>query len=250
MHKNITFGMNVVHRMNNALYLTIDTSMYDTTESELYIPCYQRQYEETMDLTNRIEYINQFRKDQNRWIIDNINKHMLNSRLGIKNIIIMGHHPITGYKVKDDKCILTKLEQPFVEMWQSVLDIVDPDIRLHYLCADIHNYQHSIIHFTTHLTKPIHQYIVGTGGTELDSKVHLNCPNIMKDDTLVYGIIEQRLQNGFLDCDCSGERPRFEFIQTDPMKAKGGKTKKNPRTKRKKRQTFRKRIKSKKFRRI
>ena len=204
--------------------------MYDTTESELYIPCYQRQYEETIDLTKRKEYINQFREDQNRWIINNINKHMVNTRFGIKNIIIMGHHPITGYKVKDDKCILTKLEQPFVEMWQSVLDIISPDIRIHYLCADIHNYQHSIIHFTTDLTKPIHQYIVGTGGTELDSKDHLNCPNIMKDDTLVYGIIEQRLQNGFLDCDCSGERPIFTFIPTiNPMKAEGRKqkTKKN-----------------------
>ena len=234
LNNNITLGMNVVHRINNTLYLTIDTSMYDTKESESYIPCYQRHYEETIDLTNRKEYINQFREDQNRWIVDNIDKYVSDSRIGIKNIIIMGHHPITGHKVKDDKCILTKLEQPFVEMWQSVLDIVDPDIRLHYLCADIHNYQHSIIHFTTHLTKPIHQYIVGTGGTELDSKDHLNCPNIMKDDALVYGVIEQRIKNGFLDCDCSGERPTFIFIETiNPMKAEGNKTKKHKKNRKK-----------------
>jgi len=144
----------------------------------------------------------------------------------------MGHHPITGHKVKDDKCILTKLEKPFIDMWKSVLDIiVDPDIRLHYLCADIHNYQHSIIHLATHLNKPIHQYIVGTGGTDLDSKEHLNCPNVMKDDTIVYGLIEQRIENGFLDCDCSGERPIFTFIPTINTKGEG---RNQPKTKKQK----------------
>ena len=229
---NITLGTNFARHMSNTLLLMIDTSMYDTKESESYIPCYQRHRNQSFNQPSTDTYIQELRIFQNAWILNEVN---ISKKNRIQNIIIMGHHPITGHKVKDNMCILTKLEQPFVEMWQSVLDIiVDPDIRLHYLCADIHNYQHSIIHFTTHLTKPIHQYIVGTGGTELDANKHSDCPkSIQSGNTIItYNLQDFNNENhGFLDCDCSGERPVFRFIPTiNPMKAEGKnqrKTKKN-----------------------
>ena len=246
LNNNIMFGTNFDHIINNTLLLMIDTIMYDTKESELYVPCYAIQLGLMENNTPpTIEYL---RHMQNELIKDKVTKALKN---GINNIIIMGHHPITGHKVKKEECILTNLEQPFVEMWKSVLDIiVDSTISIHYLCADIHNYQKSVIQFNSHQGKVIHQYIVGTGGTELDAKEHLHCPKrIQSGDTIItYNLQNFNTSHGFLDCDCSSERPIFTFIPTI-MKAEG-RTKRKTRTKRKKRQTLRKRIKSKKFRRI
>jgi hypothetical protein len=189
-----------------------------------------------------IEYL---RNAQNIWIQTNI-KNALNN--GINNIIIMGHHPITGYKVKNNKCILTKLEQPFLNMWKSVLNLIPSRININYLCADIHNYQESIVVFNSHLKKPIHQYIVGTGGTELDANEHINCPERIfssnSNDVITYTLkTHLNLVHGFLDCNCSGKIPIFTFIHTNIFAGKKKqKTRKNL-------NKLRKRIKSKKIQR-
>lgn len=238
---NITLGTNFARVLNNTLILMIDTSMYDTAESELYVPCYNNFY-------NAIVNIEELRSAQNAWIAQTI-KQIENNE--IQKIIIMGHHPITGYKVKKDKCILTELQQPFIDMWNSLLNRIPSRINISYLCADIHNYQESVIIFNSHLKKPIHQYIVGTGGTELDAKEHINCSERIfsesSKDIITYTLkTTLNAKHGFLDCDCSGERPTFTFIPTDNPKAEGKKkrkTRKNPNKRGKK-------VKSQKFRRI
>lgn len=228
LHRNITFGTNFVSRSNNTLLLMIDTSMYDSIESESYIECYKKHRNQSSDQTSTDTYIQELRIIQNAWILNEIK---IGKQSGINNIIIMGHHPITGYKVKDDMCILTKLEQPFVDMWMGVLDIIDPTIHIHYLCADIHNNQESIIIFDSYSNKPINQHIVGTGGTELDAKEHINCPsNISSENNTISYILKSfvNAHHGFLDCDCSGERPTFTFVPTiNQMKTAEGKKKRN-----------------------
>lgn len=238
LHKNIRFGTNFYKIVNNTLLLMIDTSMYDTNESESYSPCYAKIME--------FRSIEHLRNEQNVWIQTNI-KNALD--YGVQNIIIMGHHPITGYKVKNDRCILTQLEQPFLNMWKSVLNLIPSRINVNYLCADIHNYQESIIVFNSHLKKPIHQYIVGTGGTELDAKEHINCPERIfssnSNDIITYTLkTNLNSVHGFLDCNCYGERPTFTFIQNNVLAGKKKqKTRKNL-------NKLRKKVKSKKFRRI
>jgi len=242
-NKNITLGTNFVRVLNNTLLLMIDTSMYDTAESESYVPCYNNYYNSNVN-------IEELRSTQNGWITQNIQNHD-----GIKNIIIMGHHPITGFKVKKDECILTELQQPFIDMWKSILQIIPSQINISYLCADIHNYQESIVVFNSHLKKPIHQYIVGTGGTELDAKKHINCPERIfsntRDDIITY-ILKTQLnaEHGVLDCDCSGEKPLFTFISTDKSFAGGKKKRKTNKRKTKKRKMGTKKIKFKKYRQV
>lgn len=238
---NITLGTNFVRVLNNTLLLMIDTSMYDTEESKLYVPCYNNFYNKNVN-------IEELRSDQHAWIAQTIEEHVDN---GMQNIIVMGHHPITGYKVKKDKCILTELQDPFIDMWKNVLNLIPSRINISYLCADIHNYQESVIIFNSHLKKPIHQYIVGTGGTELDAKEHINCPertfSKTSGDIITYVLKTQLNANhGFLDCDCSKENPIFTFIPTVNSLARGINKRKT-----KKKQTKRgKKVKSKRFRRI
>jgi hypothetical protein len=242
-NSNITLGTNFATVLNNTLLLMIDTSIYDTAESELYVPCYNNFYNKTVN-------IEELRSEQNAWIARTIVEHVDN---GMQNIIVMGHHPITGYKVKKDECILTELQEPFIDMWKNILNLIPPRINnISYLCADIHNYQESVIIFNSHLKKPIHQYIVGTGGTELDAKKHINCAERIfsktSNDIITYTLKTQlNAEHGFLDCDCSGKMmPTFTFIPTDNQKAEGKKKRKT----RKKPNKRGKKVKSQKFRRI
>ena len=87
------------------------------------------------------------------------------------NIIFIGHHPITGYKLKKDKIKLIQAFPSFLAMLKSVYQ---PEKKYYYLCADLHLYQEGTVLLPVdgvrnmQMQMQIHQYIVGTGGTELD----------------------------------------------------------------------------------
>jgi hypothetical protein len=97
-----------------------------------------------------------------------------------KNIIVCAHHPLIGFKnqiVKNELSngkMKTKVKGGLdiynVALYELFLDLLSLHAEnFYYLCADIHNYQQGIV--TIHnLDKTINikQYIVGTGGTDLD----------------------------------------------------------------------------------
>ena len=70
-------------------------------------------------------------------------------------------------------------------------------------------YQEGTIHLPVDTgTMNIKQYIVGTGGTELDSMPEGNGNDI-------YTVTKSIKECGFLTCDVSGSEPQFEFITPD-----------------------------------
>jgi hypothetical protein len=137
------------------LVLLIDTSMYDDDAIAEMLPCYKK-----MAGYAGIASKEELRTEQMRFIQDAI------AAFQGENIIFIGHHPITGYKLKKDKI---KLIQAFPSFLAMLKNIYQPEKKYYYLCADLHLYQEGTVLLPVDGAKmEIQQYIVGTGGTELD----------------------------------------------------------------------------------
>jgi len=82
----------------------------------------------------------------------------------------------------------------------------------------------------------IQQYIVGTGGTELDSPLPDNYTKRVKtEDDITYTLEDEKAQCGFLECVVKEEGLEFTPILLGSDKGKGNKKTKNKRSKRSKR---------------
>ena len=138
-------------------------------------------------------------------------------------LIVMGHHPAKYTKVKNDAIkekACNRLHQYLLSMKK-----VFRDKPFTYVCADEHYYHERSF-------DGIHQYIVGSGGTDLDP---IPPPEHKTSDTLG----QYRREHGYLVLDAIG----FKFISVKSMpqamarKRKQTKKKKKP----KKKRTYRRR---------
>lgn len=138
------------------LVLLIDTSMYDDEDIAKMLPCYKK-----MAGYAGITMKEELRDQQLLFIQDAI------AAFQGENIIFIGHHPITGYKLKKEEIILIKAFPSFLAMFKN---IYQPRKNYYYLCADLHLYQEGtvLLPIDGEEEMQIQQYIVGTGGTELD----------------------------------------------------------------------------------
>lgn len=135
------------------LLLLIDTSMYDDADIGEMLPCYKK----IAGIASKEE----LRAQQLVFIQTAI------AAFQGENIIFIGHHPITGYKLKKDDILLIKAFPSFLAM---LLNIYQPQKKYYYLCADLHLYQEGTVLLPVGADQhmQIEQYIVGTGGTALD----------------------------------------------------------------------------------
>jgi hypothetical protein len=141
----------------NTMVLMIDTSMYETKLEDIaqYAECYQK-------LEDPLK-IEQLRDRQQLRVINAITQNQSKS-----NIVLIGHHPITAYIVKKNEYQLVKPFRQFVELWKAIIAKTKEETtgkHLYYLCADKHFYQPGTVKIEG---TEIHQYIVGTGGADLD----------------------------------------------------------------------------------
>jgi hypothetical protein len=138
------------------LLLLIDTSMYDDEDIGEMLPCYKKIAGYTGIATKE-----ELRAQQLVFIQTAI------AAFQGENIIFIGHHPITGYKLKKDDILLIKAFPSFLAM---LLNIYQPQKKYYYLCADLHLYQEGTVSLPVGADQhmQIEQYIVGTGGTALD----------------------------------------------------------------------------------
>lgn len=195
---------------NNTLLLMIDTSIYENiTDSNKYLPCYQKFAElnsVALPIANA-ESIDTLRAYQLTKIQEAIETN------SFSNIIMTGHHPIQQLKLKkgEDK-IFTDIED-FKVVLQEIYRLT-PNSKFYYLCSDLHLYQEGTIHLPVDASiMEIKQYIVGTGGTELDPMPLGNIGNA------IYDGITSIQECGFLACDVTDSEPRFTFIPVTPLTA-------------------------------
>ena len=210
---------------NGTLVLMIDSDVY-SIDAYKFLPCYN------IFLSENFESIEEVKEYQYNLIFQKINQY--NAIGSIKNLIIIGHQPIIGIKYKDG------VKQPplndipyFKPVLLEIYNLLGSEINYFYLCADLHLYQEGLITLKNEEEQmEIKQFIVGTGGTDLDDAVPENINFVFSSETIDYRMISSKQECGILKCEVDGLKPKFEFIS---IEQKGGrkKTKKRERKKRK-----------------
>jgi hypothetical protein len=242
----------------NTLLLFLDTTIYDKDDIEDYIGCYSRVNPELAT----IETVKNAQLEFVRSTIDTVSSN-------IKNIFIVGHHPIAQYKYKKEVRYLVLPD--FANMiYDNIFSILKDKglchIKYYYLCADLHQYQTGTIVIKDEMI--IKQYIVGTGGASMDAEIPIPEGLITKSDGgITYTINESIEENGFLKCAIDGEgefnfefipvpedvgssSSVFDFIPTGTTETTGGKNKRTKRRTSRKNRKTRRQIKNKTRRQI
>ena len=233
----------------NTLVLMIDTSMYDFRDSAFFIPCYNQ-------LNGKQNTIDSLHAEQIEFVQRTIEANIAR----IKNLIIIGHHPITGYKNKNGIILIPSFPKFIDLLWSVHIQLIDLNVNYYYLCADLHAYQLGTIsikakahpHETDVVNREmkIKQYIVGTGGTELDASPFFTgnpLPDKEKnayaladvDFTVNYAMTPHEIdlsaseKFGFLACELVKDKMKFKFIDTHGIvyNEKTNMSKKNTRSK-------------------
>ena len=194
--------------------------MYEST-AELFLPCYKA-FVHDESIT-----IEKLQAHQLEFIKETIHKYDGE----IKNLIIIGHHPIIGLKLKKSKNKTVEDIINFDDVLKEIYESLKESVNYFYLCADIHLYQSGSISLKINeeSNMKIQQYIVGTGGTNLDK-----CPidNEIENERLTYIMRECKEICGFLECNTNNDIPEFIFYE---VAFEGGKKiRKNKKTKNKK----------------
>lgn len=218
------------HRLlgTDSLMILIDSSMYSTdSEVQEYLPCYNVFLEQSFDSVENL------RNYQNQYIYD-----VISGNPNIKNLIIIGHHPITGFKLKKRENKLMNDIPHFYDVLRNIYNLTSSfGTNYYYLCADYHSYQNGnvLLNFNDGNVMEIMQYISGTGGTELDDDLDYadgklrNVARVDANDNLSldYKMIENIQTNGFLECEINSENKfNCRLISTERMSGGRRKTKK------------------------
>ena len=228
--KNIDYTLfNSKMLAGNTLLLMVDTSLYDGAAVK-FLECYNKYFNKKGINVKKFENIEEIQNYQ-----ENLIREAINAVPIINNIIIVGHHPITGFKFKESENKPGKPPKPseiramdnipkFKEVLTNVIyPLVKPkgeqgrSPNYYYLCSDLHLYQDGEVILNNDMK--INQYIVGTGGTELDpySIGRINedgtpiIPNPQPEGTM-YNMISERTEYGFLECTIDENNVNFKFI--------------------------------------
>ena len=221
---------------NGTMVLMIDTSIYEV-DSEKYLQCYNKFFELSMSRQS-FASIEEIREYQLQQITEAI------ARKELKNIIIVGHHPIKYFKYKKPKEgneAKIQFRGDIINFFKPVLAHIyglAPAPNYYYLCSDLHLYQKGIIQLQmgADVVMRIQQYIVGTGGTEMDNPLPDNYTKRVKTEAdITYTLEDEKAQCGFLECDATESELVFTPILLGSDKGKGNKKTKNKRSKRSKR---------------
>ena len=132
-------------------------------------------------------------------------------------MILIGHHPIITYRSKNDN-IVSEFSADFIDFVYKLLKNNNFKIKnFYYLCADTHFYEHSNIHIKSNYDNKeisINQYIVGTGGADLDKSGIIDKPinmEINDNYSIEFNRVEAIEDYGYLNCIYNNNW-NFEFI--------------------------------------
>ena len=191
---------NVLYKQyNHTLIIMLDSHLL-TLINQQDLGCYKYLFSEYLK-TNPQATITDLIQHQINTILE-----LIRSNINVNNCIFVGHHPIIICKHKND---IGKTESEeglrsfFMNEELNQL-LINKNINITYLCADLHLYQFGIVNLGP-LT--IKQYIVGTGGAHLDTydfKQSYNKPCLVIDE--IPGFNYQVIENyndiyGFLVVD-------------------------------------------------
>jgi metallophosphoesterase superfamily enzyme len=242
---NVNLKLFQVKQINdNTIVILLDTSIY-TADAPEFMKCYNYFLQLTQPGMS-FNSVEQLKESQETTIITTLIELFEKNKDNIKNIIIAGHHPISGLKTKEKKGKLKVVEMddiidiiPFLHKIYKIIG----EKKYYYLCADYHSYQEGTITLNLENDKHmiIEQYIVGTGGTKLDLDLPNDVNTNYSTNELTYNMKINKQDCGFLVCNAQNENLIFTPILLKDVESvrTGGRTKKR----RNKKKKTRKRIK-------
>lgn len=219
---NVEYCFFKSRQIDATLILMLDTSIYEI-DADKYLPCYKKFFKDNIlykDKNPVFKTIDDLRNYQLLQINNAINKSKK-----IKHLIIVGHHPIYQLKNKiiEGKSNIehkSDIHLSFTSVLTEIFTNLPPSTNYYYLCSDLHLYQKGLIKLTISDTKImiIQQYIVGSGGTELDLAISSSTiEENYKHENIMYYFIEEKREHGVLECTIEeNETPIFEFIPIPP----------------------------------
>ena len=185
----------------NTVVVMFDTTLYEDDIAKDF-ECYSR-FGNTDEL-QRGEQPQELIDRQRGEILDFLRRE--SDEGGYSNVIMVGHFPIISAKQKEkdgkktDKFELNKFANDLIV---GICNTVGADKHMYYLCADVHMYQYGTISLSAGgQTYNVEQYVVGTGGAELDDVPSSN--NYRTSDSGIdysIDIKDAKATNGFLVCE-------------------------------------------------
>jgi len=235
---NLNILVNKARKFNDAtLIIMIDTTIYSDYDAQTVVNCYKLHPNLKSGMVTQDLTIDSIRENQANFMRTSILSNIDDS---LKNIIIVGHHPITVFKLlkKQGAKLVDKPGVPLVDaLYKNVFEVLnkmDKQMNYYYLCADLHQYQIgniSIYPQGSSEKMSIKQYTVGTGGADQDPFPFSKSDISEKRDRLVfekndviynldYLMTPEELElsgsmYGFLQCTGNGDNLSFKFIDVD-----------------------------------
>ncbi len=169
--------------MGNTLIIMIDSNIYCEKITTAELMCYALLVEHTLSklqlpqlhdgTRTPITNVSQLKAIQLAWL-ENMYDVIRRDKTEFKNVMIVAHHPLALYKIKEDKSRYEIVKPDYLGFCYSIyhyLKTLYGAVHLFYSCADLHTYQSGIVTINfggAPIT--INQEIAGTGGTELEGK--------------------------------------------------------------------------------
>jgi hypothetical protein len=159
----------------------IDSNIYCEKITTAELMCYALLVEHTLSKLHLpqlhdgtlITNVSQLKAIQLAWL-ENMYHVIRRDKTEFKNVMIVAHHPLALYKIKEDKSRYEIVKPDYLGFCYSIyhyLKTLYGAVHLFYSCADLHTYQSGIVTINfggAPIT--INQEIAGTGGTELEGK--------------------------------------------------------------------------------
>jgi 3',5'-cyclic AMP phosphodiesterase CpdA len=187
------------HIDDNVAVIMIDTTIYDNNDNN---ECFKHVLPSSQDSKQQAQEFSI------------LNMDILNTSTNHKEIIFIGHHPLVSVKKKKNN----KKEEwnvKLIDFFSTFMDHCNI-INMTYLCADTHLYQKGVVKMGE---KTITQYIVGTGGTDLDDLY--TSESEFSNNKFKYIIESQKKAYGYLTFHHSNDSSTFKF-HTVPNKTGPG----------------------------
>jgi hypothetical protein len=182
MHRRkMNFTMFNYRVINNTLVIMLDSNIYCESLGSDELQCYALLVEHTLSKLQLpqlhdgtpITNVSQLKAIQLAWL-ENMYDVIRRDKTEFKNVMIVAHHPLALYKIKEDKSRYEIVKPDYLGFCYSIyhyLKTLYGAVHLFYSCADLHTYQSGIVTINfggAPIT--INQEIAGTGGTELEGK--------------------------------------------------------------------------------
>jgi len=214
-NRTMNFTMFNYRVMENTLVVMVDSNIYcEKLDDAAELNCYALLVDHTRSKLDGlrspysrstptiIDSVDQLKTFQEDWL-----RIMYASISGLKfaNVVIVAHHPIALYKIKNKKCRYEIVPQDYMDFCYGIYThLRDNNNSRHffYSCADLHTYQSGTVTIKR-ASGPItiSQEIAGTGGTELEpeyANADFVCPPQHESGLVDYHMTKIDHNHGFL----------------------------------------------------